>query len=96
MGDDCAEFASQAVTFYCAKHDLSRTEGEAQFQQQLSVTLVQQVGQTVAADNPPRGGVDGWLRMRGESWGLFAVVFVYMFVFVFFVMCVVSKVIVVV
>jgi hypothetical protein len=52
QGDECSEFTSQAVAFYCAKNDLSRSEAEAQFQQQLSVALMRQVGQRLLAAVP--------------------------------------------
>ena len=48
-GEDCLEFLSQAVTFYCAKQDIMRTEGEGQFKQQLSVALMRQVGHRLLA-----------------------------------------------
>ena len=53
LGEDCLEFTSQAVAFYCAKQDLPRAEGEALFRQQLAVVLMRQVGQRLLAASPP-------------------------------------------
>ena len=52
LGEDCLEFISQAVAFYCAKHDLPRAEGETQFRQQLSAEPMRQVGQRLLAASP--------------------------------------------
>ena len=40
--EDCLEFVSQALSFYCAKHNLPGVEEEAQIRQQLSVPLTRQ------------------------------------------------------